>query len=119
MSQAHAEHIEHAEDLHPNPLISTIGLVTALAAGWFLGMLIPNLFHAPRFAAGIAMAIVGILTGSFSNTSGAFPNLQRFMETFGFSLFAFGLVRYFHLADILSTSEGFIGSLGKFLMLFM
>lgn len=119
MSQAHVEHAEHTEDLHPNPLVTTIGLVAALAAGWFLGLLIPALLHAPRYAAGIAMAIIGILTGAFSNTSGAFPNLQRFMETFGVSLFIFGLVRYFHLADILSKTEGFIGSLGKILMLFM
>ncbi|MFY7998758.1 MAG: hypothetical protein ACOVSW_09180 [Candidatus Kapaibacteriota bacterium] len=116
MSHAHAE---HAEELHPNPLVTTIGVVAALAAGWLLGMLIPSLFHAPRFAAGIAMALIGIGTGAFSNSSSAFPGLQRFMETFGFSLFAFGLVRYFHFADILSKSEGFIGSLGKVLMMFM
>lgn len=109
----------HAEDLHPNPLMTTIGVVAAFAAAWFITVLLTSALHAPRFATGIALGVVGILTGAFSNTSGFFPNLQRFMETFGVTLFAFSVVRFLHLSDVLSKAEGFIGSLGKVLMLFM
>jgi hypothetical protein len=119
MSQAHAEHVEHVEDLHPNPLMTTIGVVAALGVAWFLTMILPATIHAPRFATGIALGVVGILTGTFSNSAGIFPNLQRFMETFGITLFACAFVRFLHLADVMSGAEGMIGSLGKFLMLFM
>jgi hypothetical protein len=114
-----AEHADHAEDLHPNPLMTTIGVVAALAAAWLIGVLVMSLFGAPRFATGIAMAVVGIPVAAFSNNAGLFPNLQRFMETFGVTLFACGVMRFLHLADLLSSAEGFIGSIGKFLMLFM
>jgi hypothetical protein len=82
-------------------------------------MILPATIHAPRFATGIALGVVGILTGAFSNVAGLFPNLQRFMETFGVTLFACSFVRFLHLADVMSGAEGMIGSLGKFLMLFM
>jgi hypothetical protein len=114
----HAEHGHH-EHVAPNPIVTGIGVGTALAMGWLLALIMPPLVGAPRFAVGITMAIIGMLWGTASNASNAFPNLQRFMETFGFSLFAFGLVRYFNLFGILGKADGFIGSIGKFLTLFM
>ncbi|MCS6808281.1 MAG: hypothetical protein RML40_06655 [Bacteroidota bacterium] len=109
----------HTEDLHPNPLMTTIGVVAAFAAAWFITLILSSTLHAPRFATGIVLAIVGILTGAFSNSAGLFPNLQRFMETFGVTLFSFSIIRFLHLADALSTAEGFWGTVGKILMLFM
>jgi hypothetical protein len=118
---AHATHAEHGHHEHvtPNPIVAGIGVAAALAAGWLLALIMPPLVGAPRFAVGITMAIIGMLWGTSSNAANAFPNLQRFMETFGFSLLAFGLVRYFNLFGILAKADGFIGSIGKFLTLFM
>lgn len=120
---AHATHADHGHTHHehaaPSPIVTGIGIVAALATGWFLGLLLPSLVGAPRFAVGIVMGIIGILWGTSSNGANAFPNLQRFMEVYGVSLFALGLVRYLHVADILAKSEGIIGGLGKVLMLFM
>jgi hypothetical protein len=118
---ANAAHTEHAHHEHaaPSPIITGIGVVAALAMGWLLVLILPALTGAPRFAVGIVMGIIGILFGTSSNGANAFPGLQRFMEVFGISLFAFGLVRYFNFAGILAKSEGMIGELGKLLMLFM
>jgi hypothetical protein len=114
----HAEHGHH-EHVAPNPLVAGIGVVSALATGWLLMLIMPGLVGAPRFAVGITMAVIGMLWGTSSNAANAYPNLQRFMETYGFSLFAFGLVRYLNLFGILGKAEGFIGTVGKFLTLFM
>ncbi|TAE29255.1 MAG: hypothetical protein EAZ92_06620 [Candidatus Kapaibacterium sp.] len=118
---AHASHADHTHHEHaaPSPIITGVAVVAALAMGWFLGILLPALTGAPRFAVGIAMGIVGILFGTTSNGANAFPGLQRFMEVFGISLFALGLVRYFNVAGILAKGEGMIAGLGKMLMLFM
>jgi hypothetical protein len=118
MASAAVHTDEHAHN-EPSIIVTTIGVVSALAMGWLLGLVMPQVLHAPRFAVGIAMAVIGFLFGTTSNSAGAFPNLQRFMETFGISLAAFGLVRYFNFAGIMSGAEGFIGTLGKFLTLFM
>jgi hypothetical protein len=109
----------HQDDLHPNPIMTGVGLVSALAIGWLFALLMPQYLHAPRFAVGIAMIVVGILFGASSNASAAFPNLQRFMETFGVSLVAFGFVRYLNIAGIMGNAEGFVGLVGKVLALFM
>lgn len=114
----HADH-NHHEHAAPSPIITGIAVVAALAMGWFLGLLLPSLVHAPRFTVGIVMGIIGILFGTSSNGANAFPGLQRFMEVFGVSLFGFGLIRYFNFAGILAQGEGMMAGLGKLLMLFM
>ncbi len=118
---AHASHAEHSHHEHaaPSPIITGVAVIAALATSWFLSLLLPALTGAPRFAVGIAMGIIGILFGTTSNGANAFPGLQRFMEVYGVSLLAFGLVRYFNFAGILAKGEGMIAGVGKLLMLFM
>jgi len=104
-----------------NPIMKWLGIAGGLATAACMTMILVGGFHFERYAAAVLIAAVGIPIGAFSNSNGANPNGQSYMEWFGFTCFLCGMLKFLHVGDLfakLFADSPLMSGLAKVLMAF-